>query len=46
MLGRLGVVVRFDEESFDATFDILAYVTGLCEGIAVGYRKGNVELLA
>lgn len=46
MFGRLGVIVCFDEESFDTAFDVLAYVAGLCERIAIAYCKGNVEFLA
>ena len=46
MFGRLSVVVGLDQESFDAAFDVLADVAGLCERIAVAYREGNINLLA
>lgn len=46
VLGRSRVVARFDQESLDTALDVLAYVTGLREGVAVAYCERDVELLA
>lgn len=46
VLGSSRVVARFDQESLDAALDVLAYVTGLRERVAVGNCEWDVELLA
>jgi len=46
VFSRLDVVVGIDEETLDACFDILSYVSSLCKRIAVAYCEGNVKLLA
>ena len=46
LLGGLDVVVGLDQEPLDARLDVLADVAGLREGVAVAYRKGNVDRLA
>lgn len=46
VLGRSRVVARLDQESLDTALDVLAYVAGLRERVAVAYCERNVELLA
>lgn len=46
VLGSSDIVVCFNEESFDAGFDVLSDVTGLCEGVAVANRERDLDLLA
>ncbi len=46
MLRRLDIIVRLDQEPLDTCLDVLADVARLCEGIAVAYCKGYIELLA
>jgi hypothetical protein len=46
MLGSLDIVVGLDEQPFDARFDVLSDIPGLCKRIAVADGKWNVEFLA
>ena len=43
LFGARDIVVRYREEALNAHFGVLAYVTGLGEGCAVGHAEWNGE---